>query len=563
MAETTSTHRWRWERARFPEVLRDNTHVLAVIALVVAGAVVVLESTGDRADVTSVELASAGLIVGFVVGFKLAGRTDRRRARSRADEQLFHAVTKLHHAADANDAAFAIDEGAGSVGLADLALTFIRSEPGGNVFRNVNPAPAPLPRHIEIDGSTESSGVVLAAEAGEPLFVADATSDARVSQRLVRASGIRSALFIPVHGCSGVLGTIVVGWKQPRRQVEPFTERALGALAREAGIVLDRHQRSATIQHDADVDPLTGLANRRALDTQLAGLRTGDAVIALDLDHFKRVNDEYGHAAGDEVLVGFAASMIGSCRDDDFCGRMGGEEFLMVLRKAGRDGSLGVLARLREDWISRDPLATFSAGVAVHEVGLAVSQTLARADEALYDAKANGRNRTELFRTETAPRMTNRARDRRLLTEPGWTSTRAGGANVKLLVVEDDPIDLAMLEQLLAQVQPACAVSVVGTVESALQCVEAGEIDCVLLDLGLPDAEGFQALRRLRAASAELPVVVLTGRSDIETGHAAIAAGAHDVLVKGQSTGNQILRATLWAIDRAAIGLSPSPSSTL
>jgi diguanylate cyclase (GGDEF)-like protein/PAS domain S-box-containing protein len=150
-------------------------------------------------------------------------------------------------------------------------------------------------------------------------------------------------------------------------------------------------------------DPLTGLANRRSIDEHYERLRPGDAVIVLDLDHFKTVNDTHGHAAGDQTLVTFATCITETLRGKDWAGRLGGEEFIIVARDGHRDGAQSVLARLADRWAATSPLITFSAGIAVHAIGVERHQTLARADEALYTAKRKGRNRTEVF---TDPRST-------------------------------------------------------------------------------------------------------------------------------------------------------------
>jgi diguanylate cyclase (GGDEF)-like protein/PAS domain S-box-containing protein len=145
----------------------------------------------------------------------------------------------------------------------------------------------------------------------------------------------------------------------------------------------------------AERDPLTGLFNRRAIDDQLTNLRPVDAVILLDLDFFKQVNDTHGHATGDEVLISLAGCISETLRGKDWAGRLGGEEFVIVARDGGVQGALSVIDRLRRSWDETDPLTTFSAGVAIHDFGAVPLDTLGLADRAMYLAKRNGRNRTE------------------------------------------------------------------------------------------------------------------------------------------------------------------------
>jgi len=140
-------------------------------------------------------------------------------------------------------------------------------------------------------------------------------------------------------------------------------------------------------------DELTGVGNRRLATSVLARLRPGDAVLVLDLDHFKQVNDRYGHAAGDEVLVALGALLQRTMRGADAVARLGGEEFLVVLRGGGSDAG-AVAERIRADWRPAAPRpTTLSIGVALHEFGEAPQAVLVRADAALYEAKHSGRDR--------------------------------------------------------------------------------------------------------------------------------------------------------------------------
>jgi len=155
-------------------------------------------------------------------------------------------------------------------------------------------------------------------------------------------------------------------------------------------------------------DPLTGLANRSCVLAELQNrfglsLRYGRplSVVICDLDHFKRVNDAHGHAAGDMVLRAFGAWATASLREADLAGRIGGEEFLMVLPETDLAGAQPFAERLRQVVASR-PVPVSSGGLGVTcSLGIAqrrpddldAGQLLARADAALYRAKAEGRDR--------------------------------------------------------------------------------------------------------------------------------------------------------------------------
>jgi diguanylate cyclase (GGDEF)-like protein len=141
-------------------------------------------------------------------------------------------------------------------------------------------------------------------------------------------------------------------------------------------------------------DDLTQLGNRRFGTQILDGIMAGDALALLDLDHFKAVNDQFGHARGDQVLQLLGDYLRGALRCGDDIARMGGEEFMLILRQPDPADVFGTVDRLVSGWRTRSPLSTLSAGVTVHQAGHAPVDTYRGADEALYAAKAAGRDRT-------------------------------------------------------------------------------------------------------------------------------------------------------------------------
>ncbi len=156
----------------------------------------------------------------------------------------------------------------------------------------------------------------------------------------------------------------------------------------------------------AFTDPLTGLDNRRAmydhLEAAFRNLRRGTpfAVVLLDLDHFKAINDQYGHGTGDQVLQQVARILQGGLREDDHVARWGGEEFLLVLNDVSEEQAGRTTARLwhavREARTGALPRFTASFGVATARPEDGVSSLLQRADVRLYEAKALGRDRWQL-----------------------------------------------------------------------------------------------------------------------------------------------------------------------
>jgi diguanylate cyclase (GGDEF)-like protein len=164
------------------------------------------------------------------------------------------------------------------------------------------------------------------------------------------------------------------------------------------------------------LDPLTGISNRRAFLQDAAALSERHrahpkpvTVLVMDLDHFKSINDRFGHAVGDRVLEVFAKTTRSALRKQDLFGRLGGEEFAVVLGGVDRQKGLAVAEALREAFVligrsvdGQAVDATVSIGVS-HCEGptMDVPSLLAQADRALYLAKENGRNRVEVASLES------------------------------------------------------------------------------------------------------------------------------------------------------------------
>ncbi|MBF9043604.1 diguanylate cyclase [Rhodobacterales bacterium HKCCE4037] len=169
-----------------------------------------------------------------------------------------------------------------------------------------------------------------------------------------------------------------------------------------------------TAQHQARTDVLTGLSNRRAMDAELdhlmASRNQSFSLMHLDLDLFKQVNDTYGHAAGDAVLTEIGKILDQELRRNDFPARMGGDEFLIILRPAQSDA---VITRVARRIIRRIEEPIRIGGVEVRisaSIGVAstpdylrrppLAQLMADVDEALYTAKRNGRGQISIFKPQ-------------------------------------------------------------------------------------------------------------------------------------------------------------------
>lgn len=173
-------------------------------------------------------------------------------------------------------------------------------------------------------------------------------------------------------------------------------------------IALSKERLASRREIAAMIDPLTGLANRRAFDrtveraTKSASGKETAAVLVFDLDNFKEINDRFGHAVGDRVLVAFGKTAARSIRSGDMLARIGGEEFAALLCPADRKTALAVAERIRSAFV--EEAAFLAGGQATVSVGVAIVEgrppdfwaTTRAADEALYRAKASGRNRVVL-----------------------------------------------------------------------------------------------------------------------------------------------------------------------
>lgn len=166
--------------------------------------------------------------------------------------------------------------------------------------------------------------------------------------------------------------------------------------------VIGELQRALVAQ--ATTDPLTGAYNRRHLQDHLArrvmpddSSASGDALLAIDIDHFKRINDEHGHASGDLVLRRLVTTIEARRRSGDLLFRTGGEEFVLLLPRISLEAAKGVAEALRERLAQAELLSgqiiTVSIGVSALAPGQSLDGWMQAADSALYEAKRTGRNR--------------------------------------------------------------------------------------------------------------------------------------------------------------------------
>jgi diguanylate cyclase (GGDEF)-like protein len=226
-----------------------------------------------------------------------------------------------------------------------------------------------------------------------------------------RASGDLSAACVAISITGQTSGVVHATGKDGRPPTESdVTYLELTSRHASERIAMLRAFEKSEVQ--ARTDPLTGLWNRRSLENRINELQREDTPYALaygDLDHFKLLNDTYGHEAGDQALRLFARVLRDSVRPSDVTARYGGEEFVIVLPDCDTESATKILERVRERLVltlasGRTPAFTASFGLASSIDGDTFVEVVAIADQALLTAKARGRNRTVLA-SDSTPRV--------------------------------------------------------------------------------------------------------------------------------------------------------------
>jgi diguanylate cyclase (GGDEF)-like protein/PAS domain S-box-containing protein len=242
---------------------------------------------------------------------------------------------------------------------------------------------------------------------------------------LLADAGVLATAAVPVldaPDAGAARGAIVVHLDEARA-LDANEELVIVSAARLAAIAVQRHESERQLSHLAHHDKLTGLPNRLLLQSRLdEGIRrarthrSSIAVMFLDLDNFKIVNDSLGHAAGDDILVGFAERLSKLLRPGDVVGRFGGDEFVVLLQNVSDVADATPVAERLLDDLRRPFLIdentvflTVSVGIAISHGGRDSGEVLLRnADSAMYQAKARGRARIEVYDEGLPERATRR-----------------------------------------------------------------------------------------------------------------------------------------------------------
>lgn len=323
-------------------------------------------------------------IVGFTVQALVADLRSRAEAARRAlahIEAITVAMREIGASTDPEAVRRAVCSSARSIGDAHVVQLLEPSADGRLALTSAV--------GMRIPRAGEEAGAGLAYMWGKPVFLHDAARAAR--------HGVPSMHFEPVLRDETPVAVLVLGWSQSVRRLTPGAESGLRMLAAEAAIALDRARLLSQLQETARTDDLTGLPNRRAWEEELPrelARATRDSrpvcVAMLDLDRFKRFNDDRGHQAGDRLLKQSAAAWLSKLRTSDMLARYGGEEFALLLPGCTSDDARLIVQRLRAAMPDGE---TVSVGLACWDETETAEEFVGRADAALYAAKRGGRDR--------------------------------------------------------------------------------------------------------------------------------------------------------------------------
>ncbi len=211
------------------------------------------------------------------------------------------------------------------------------------------------------------------------------------------------AVCAPISIMGATVGVVHVAYRLDN-PVSPRSVDGLELVARQLGARVGMISSMAESRLQADTDPLTGLANRRRLDNAVRDLTrdgTPYALVLADLDHFKHLNDTYGHEMGDRALRLFARILSRNMRDGDLAARYGGEEFVVICPNSTASAAADAFDRVRLELAvavsdGRTPTFTVSAGVSDTTRNSRFDELMRAADELLLAAKRNGRDQTLL-----------------------------------------------------------------------------------------------------------------------------------------------------------------------
>lgn len=366
---------------------------ITVALTFVANAAPIILVGGERYPQTEWRRVVLFTIVAAVVGtivHELVRRTSQER-------WVVGRVARLGRAARGGGSRRDVCELAVEMVGADMAILL---EPAGRDVRITASAGWDVPP-ATIPGDVVPPAVRRALDTGVAQVVLDTEASEATRGGISEVLGMRAWVHQPgVAPGGGGAVDLVVAWREPRRRIPGLTTFALPRLADEVAAIVDRAQLVERLEAMTREDPLTGLPNRRAWDDALTReiarvARSGRplSVAVLDLDRFKAFNDAHGHLVGDQLLKSATSAWTGTLRTSDVLARWGGEEFVVLMPETTTEDAVAVVGRMA----GVTPMdQTFSAGVVTVTTTVSPDALVAAADEAVYRAKAAGRDRIEI-----------------------------------------------------------------------------------------------------------------------------------------------------------------------
>jgi two-component system cell cycle response regulator len=335
-----------------------------------------------------------------------------RKTRDEKD-RFYRAIEELNRAGNPDQVFLAVLEAARQLAGLDFCAVTLVSETEGKRSHRVVRMTGVTAQGKALEGKTfpDNNGLVAnVVRYGAPLPGRDLKAMDRqvIFDDETQVRGLAALKIFPLTAGDRILGTLVAGSRK-KAALDEDVIRMLGVLAIQAAQAVLRAQLFEQMEKMATTDGLTGLLNHRTFqskaDEALAQARRYGrkcSLILTDIDHFKSVNDTYGHPTGDQVLKGVARILRDKARDTDVVARYGGEEFVLVMPETDAKGAQAIAERIREAvkaevfQTEMGPLrVTMSLGIATCPDNSTEKQALIDlADQCLYYAKRNGRNQT-------------------------------------------------------------------------------------------------------------------------------------------------------------------------
>ncbi len=476
----------------------------------------------------------------------LAEAQEKRRRVLSSDsafDRIQHELGLLRHFSETAVAAESLTEAlrALSYGLAQLlpcaAVGVLNLQPAGKtliltVTQPVSLAFVECVQDLILQRMTALTGTVITRDAVQLLYEGAACQEDA-------PAAVGSTLSVPIISGQQVRGLLTLA----AAAEEAFSHRDISFLYHAANQLSTVILALNRMRQFAVRDGLTELFNRKGIEEELERVwllaqRYHHPVgfVIFDIDHFKTLNDTYGHPVGDQLLREFAQLVRATARVSDIAGRYGGDEFVVILAEADTAATRAFCERLL-DAIHRHVFCesthalklTASIGFAVspaEETPLSASEVLSQADHALYNAKRSGRNRICGWE-DLVPRPPPEPRG---AAQPGAAPAEEP-SRARVLLVDDDPNVILALQSILES--EGYQIAAADTAATALKALrEQPHFDIVMTDLNLPDGAGLDLLDKIHAQDDTIVRIVITGQATVDNAIACLRRGAFDFIEK-------------------------------